>query len=348
MLPIVDIPKIVRESMKSHRKIFCREEGFGHIQGYVSGLLLSPNKTLQGIYGQLVCSKGKKASRRAMHEAVFEAGWDVEELMKSHRKEISKKHKGKRRGIISIDWTLAHHDYSEKIYGAKHSYDYVEKRMGTYQTVMTAAVANRERVDGVAVEVQYPKYQAEEKAYLEATVKEQYQQMWEVRKRIEELLYYQKNRLSYRKRTEMAVEIVKQIEAEGNFPKADYAFDNGVLSLALTQLIEKSDKNWVSEIESSRQILWQDQWQRVDEVGTQLRKQYPKSFRLLDVKKRNGEIQRYWVFTKCIRLKKYGRKQLVIVHEREDLSQQPRFLLTSARHSEPKRVIQTWELSMAY
>ena len=79
MLPIVDIPKIVKESMKSHRKIFCREEGFGDVQRYISGLLLSPNKTLQGIYGQLVCSEGKKASRRAMQEAVFEAGWDEEE-----------------------------------------------------------------------------------------------------------------------------------------------------------------------------------------------------------------------------------------------------------------------------
>ena len=31
--------------------------------------------------------------------------------------------------------------------------DYVEKRMSRYQTVMTVAVANRQRVDGLAVEV---------------------------------------------------------------------------------------------------------------------------------------------------------------------------------------------------
>ena len=94
-------------------------------------------------------------------------------------------------------------------------------------------------------------------------MKQKYEQMSEVHKRIEELLYYQKNRLSYRKRPEIAVELVKKIEEEGNFSKADYGFDNGVLSLPLTQLIEKSCKNWVREIESSRQILWQDQWQRV-------------------------------------------------------------------------------------
>ena len=36
----------------------------------------------------------------------------------------------------------------------------------------------------------------------------------------------------------MAVEMVKQIEIEGNYPEADYAFDQGVLTCALTSLIE--------------------------------------------------------------------------------------------------------------
>ncbi len=68
--------------------------------------------------------------------------------------------------------------------------------------------------------------------------------MEKVRERLIELLYYQKNRLAYRKRTEIAVEIVRQIEAEGQFPDANYAFDNGVLTLALTKVIEQSGKHW--------------------------------------------------------------------------------------------------------
>jgi hypothetical protein len=58
----------------------------------------------------------------------------------------------------------------------------------------------------------------------------------------------------------MAVEIVRQIESEGNFPQADYAFDNGVLTLDLTRLIEASGKHWVSEIERTRLINWQGVW----------------------------------------------------------------------------------------
>jgi len=58
--------------------------------------------------------------------------------------------------------------------------------------------------------------------------------------------------------------MVAQLEEEGKFPHADYAFDNGVLTLELTRLIESKSKHWVSELESSRHILWQDQWRRID------------------------------------------------------------------------------------
>lgn len=44
--------------------------------------------------------------------------------------------------------------------------------------------------------------------------------------------------------------------------------------------------------------------------------------------------KQFWAFSKTIRLKKYGRKRLVIVHEQEDLSNEPRFLLADALHEE--------------
>ena len=342
MLPLVGIPATVRHGMAPYRSAFCREAGFKHIKRYVSGLLLSPNKTLQGIYGQLVFSDGQRVSRRAMHEAVFEAGWDDEALLRAHRREISPQHRGRGRAVISLDWTLSHHDNSKRIYGAKRAYDYVNGCMSTYQTVVTATVASPSRIDGLAADVQYPNYQPEELAYLNVTARDTYEQMSQVRQRLEELVHYYKNRLAYRKRTEIAVEIVAQLEAEGHFPQADYAFDNGVLSHPLTQLIEQRGKHWVSEIECSRHIMWH-QWQRMDQVAKMLRTDHPESFRQVAVRTRNGELKQYWAFTKCVRLKKYGRIRLVIVHEREDLTDTPRFLVTDARHWDATRVIQTWQ-----
>ena len=224
----------------------------------------------------------------------------------------------------------------------KRAFDYVDNRMSRYQTVVTAVAANRERLDGLELVVQEPNYQLEELAYLQVTAQENYTSWAQVEQRLLELLHYQKNRLAYRKRTEIAVAMVEQIEKERNFPQADYAFDNGVLCLPLTRAIEEAGKHWVSELECSRNLFWHGEWQRVDGLAARLRREHPESFRPISVKVRHGTEKQFWVFTKAVALKKYGKKRLVIVHEKEDLSDEPRFLLTDALHWESKRVIKTW------
>ena len=102
MLPIVEVPETIRKGLRPYRDLFRRAEGFEYVSRYVSGLLVSPNKTLQGIYAQQVW-EGDKPSRRAMHEAVFEAGWEAEELLPRHRGLIAPDHRGRGREVISLD-----------------------------------------------------------------------------------------------------------------------------------------------------------------------------------------------------------------------------------------------------
>lgn len=340
--PLVGIGATLQQCMAAYREVFCRAEGFEHVSGYINGLLLSANKTLQGIYAQIVWPEGKQVSRRAMHEAVFESGWSRDALMQRHRQTIAPQYRGRGRVVISVDWTFAYHPHSEKIYGAKEAYDYVHQGWSCYQTVVSAAIANPQRVDGLAVEVQRPNYQKQELAYLQMTRQDNYDQMEQVRERLLELLHYHQHQLSYRKRTEIAVDVVSQIEAEGLYPQADYAFDQGVLSHALTTLIESAGNHWVSEIEKTRLILWNGQWQQVQAVAQQLRQEHPESFPHKQVHCRNHEIREIWAFSKVLRLKKYGRKRLVIVHEKADLSDPPRFLLTDALHWDSSRVFSSW------
>jgi hypothetical protein len=341
MLPITCVPEIIAKGMESFRKVFCRAEGFEHVCRFITGLILSPNKTLQGIYDALVWEE-RVPSRRAMHEAVFESGWDSAALIRCHRTEVAQAYQGRGRQVISLDWTLTHHERGPKIYAVTKSYDYVERRMALFQTVVTAVVSNRDWDDGLEMVVQDPRDLKAEAEYLRATAKTEYTQMAEAHQRLLELLHYRAPQLGYRKRTEIAVEIGRQLEAEGQFPQAPYAFDNGVLTLELTRLIESSGKHWVSELEVARHIQWQGRWRRVDEVAAELRQQHPESFRSMKVSCRNGEEKCFWAFTKVVRLKRYGRKRLVIVHEQPDLSDAPRFLLTDALHWESRRVIQTW------
>ena len=210
------------------------------------------------------------------------------------------------------------------------------------QTVLTSTVANRDVIDGIDIVVQEPGYEKKEKEYLNATVKQGYEEMEGVRNRLMELLHYDLNRRKYKIRTELYMEIASRIEKEGAFPYANYAFDNGILSFPLAQIIEQNNKQWVSELEISRNIMWLDQWERVDKIAERLRAEHPESFRIVKVVCRNGKIKMYFAFTKVVRLKKYGRKRIVIVHETVDLSDKPRFLLSSALHWESSRIIETW------
>ena len=67
----------------------------------------------------------------------------------------------------------------------------------------------------------------------------------------------------------------------------------------------------------------------------------------MQVRSRNGEKKEFWTFTKTVRLKKYARKRLAIVHERAELTDTPRFLLTDAVHWESGQMIETWSFRWA-
>jgi hypothetical protein len=109
MLPMVEVPETLRKGLRPYRDLFRRAEGFEHVSRYVSGLIVSPNQTLQGIYATQVWEEDKPG-RRARHEAVFEAGGDAEELLPRHRRVIAPEHQGRGREVISLDWTLVHHE----------------------------------------------------------------------------------------------------------------------------------------------------------------------------------------------------------------------------------------------
>ena len=85
--------------------------------------------------------------------------------------------------MISFDWTFCHHEWGPKIHGNHMGYDYVEGRCCLMQTVLTATIANRDIIDGIDIVVQEPGYEKKEMAYLNATVKQGYEEMEEVQNR---------------------------------------------------------------------------------------------------------------------------------------------------------------------
>ena len=101
--------------------------------------------------------------------------------------------------------------------------------MARFPTVVTAVMANRQVMDGLEVVVHQPRVRDAAEAYLRATGQERYEQRGQARERLLALLDHLRHRCEYKKRTEIVVEIVTQLEQEGPFPEAHYAFDHGGL-----------------------------------------------------------------------------------------------------------------------
>jgi len=123
MLPLVGIPPTLEVGLAPDRELFCRTAGFEHVSRDVTGLILSPNKTLQGIYGQPGWKEGERVSRRARHAAVFEAGGDSEGLMPCHRAAVAVEHRRRGREVMGLDWPCAHQERGEQIFGVKRAYE---------------------------------------------------------------------------------------------------------------------------------------------------------------------------------------------------------------------------------
>jgi hypothetical protein len=150
------------------------------------------------------------------------------------------------------------------------------------------------------------------------------------------------HRLEDNKRTALARELATPLEQEGHVPHAPDAFDHGVLSLALTRCIAHAGKHWGRELDRSRHLPWQGQWRRVEAVAEALRHTPPERFRLLRVRCRHGERQRWWAFTNVVRLTRYGRQRLVRVQESGVRRERPRLLRTEALHGQSGSVIEPW------
>ncbi len=155
MLPMVGVPATMRQGLRSYRDLFGRAEGFEQVSRYGTGLLVSPNKTLQGIEAGQV-GEGEKPSRRALHEAVCEAGGEAENLLPRQRTVSAPEHRGRGREVLSVEWPLVQQERGPQIDGTTKSSEYGARRMARFQTVGTAVMANRQLIEGSDLPIQEP------------------------------------------------------------------------------------------------------------------------------------------------------------------------------------------------
>lgn len=103
MLPIVEIPRFVKEYTQGYRDLFSPEL-YEHFQRYLTGLLVSENKTIQAINGLFVVQTRDQSS---LNRFLTEYRWDTKEFNERRLRLLQQQEarRPKRRGVLIIDDT---------------------------------------------------------------------------------------------------------------------------------------------------------------------------------------------------------------------------------------------------
>ena len=176
-----------------------------------------------------------------MHEAVFEAGWRRRRsdaaIARCLRRRIAAA------GAKCSAWIgrMPIMSAARKIWGVKKAWDHVEHRLAPYQTVVTAVIANRDRLDGIEVRGAAAQSAGRGDGVLARDrAGELCADGRSPRARVGAVAPPRCIVWAIRSGRRSRWTSCSSSNRKAIFPQAHYAFDNGVLTLELTRGIERA------------------------------------------------------------------------------------------------------------
>jgi hypothetical protein len=123
MFPLVEIPELVQHYAPFFKEVFS-EEAFIEFQRYISGLIVSENKTVEGI-NRLVVYESRNQS--SLNRLLTRSPYSLGQLNESRLKllESLPETRIKQQGVMSLDDTLLAH-YGQAFEQIAYLYDQVQ------------------------------------------------------------------------------------------------------------------------------------------------------------------------------------------------------------------------------
>ena len=249
IIPIVKIPDSIVSGLSIYTDLFPRSETIEHIHQYCTGLVVLEKPSIKRLSQCLVDGP----CQSSLNKAITSSPWSCEAVNQRRVESITPYHQtGMTIGII--DSTFMHHPRGQHIYGVYKYWDYVEHQYTYAIQLVTAAISTGERVDPFDYRIYHRDFETAEKCYLEHTVipdSETDRAIWE--RRLEELLAYQRNRLQAKTKSNLAVELMNQMEESSVAPDA-YAVDSGLFTPTIIGHVDQLNKPWVADSEKGSAI----------------------------------------------------------------------------------------------
>jgi len=224
-----------------------------------------------------------------------------------------------------VDTTFSHHPRGQNIYGVYKYWDYVENQYTYAIQLVTSAISTGDRLDAFNYRIYHRNFESQEKRYLEHTAVPDAQTdkaVWG--RRLAELVAYRRNRLQALTKSQLAVELIDEMEESPAAPNA-YVVDNGLFTPTIIDHVEQLCKPWVADSKKNRVLHHKNNRYNCETFNATLP---PEVFKETTVCLGQREKTR-WVFSCTVRIRRYGKVRLAIIYSKPDKEGNPIYVFTN-------------------
>jgi hypothetical protein len=346
MIPLVEIPEIVRHYAPFFESVFSKE-ALEQFKRYVSGLIVSENKTVEGINRIFVIDPRNQSS---LNRLLTESPFSVEALNHARLKLLSSLPgtSMKPKGVLSLDDTLLTHygkhfekiaylyDSDQGCYALAHnpvnlhySDDDTDYPIG-FKLWEPAEVEELEaglKEAGITIrQSKYPLKGSDPKKWRNYLLN-----LWrrhQHKREVQEL---------YRSKLLLGQELIRQFFDDHKGLSLPVTFDNWYTQPAFCRFLHKTLKaSYVGTLAPSDRVKLAKGEKSLDEFDQKLQQEHHKAvrsaqrpvFRKITIHYK-GQKETYYSYCKTHNIDNFGKQRLVINHQKEDLSDAPVFLISN-------------------
>lgn len=347
MIPLVEFPELVEHYAPEFRDVFSAE-AFIEFKRYISGLIVSENKTIDGINRlMLVESRNQTSLNRLLTRSPF----SLDGLNRRRLKMLAgfPGTRMKAKGVLSIDDTLLTH-YGRHFEEIAMLYDHVSESYQWAHNLVTMHYSDDETDYPVLFDLWKPVDLAKLEAGMrEAGVpikasKEALKEsaptkwrsyllgVWNRRRKA-----YPSIKCLYKTKLDIALAMVTQWSKTHPDQKWPVTFDNWYTQPDFCRALDQElQVPYVGTLEEDDELILKDGKKTVGCFAAQLKQEHLAAvavgdapvFKPLTIPFK-GDKETYYSYCQTHRVKNYGKQRLVINHRRADLTDNPTFFISN-------------------
>ncbi len=352
MLPIVQLPEIISHYSPHFKEVFSEGE-YEHFKKYLSGLIVSENKTIEAINRLFVLDVQNQSSlnRFLTHSKYRIAALHRKRLdLLNSQAETKLKSMGAHGGVLGLDDTLLTH-YGREFEGLTKLFDHSTQTYVWAHNLVNLHYSDDQTDYPISFELWKPvEIEALEKGLRDSGVKikekKEPLKVSEPEKWRNYLLYlYRKNqqkecvRKAYRSKIIIGQDLLRDFFNE--YPNEDLpiSFDKWFTSPSFCKFIDQDlKKSYVGGLKSDEALLLAgsvkitvgDFVKRLKEQHLELKSsQNPKSVFVKTTINYKGKKEVFYNYCQVHHISGYGRQNLLISHQKEDLSDTARVFISN-------------------